>query len=431
MSTYRNEAARDGRSSTLKLRTAAAIGTLLALGLIGCGTSGSQAGSGSQADSGSCKGEPIKLMTIFSLSGPLATTKNEVPTAASVAAKALNRTCAGGRPVAITVCDDQSSANGSVLCGNKARSNGTLALIGFTAGAGSSDQGAQTANLPAFFTTNQTGWDNTSKLSYPSNYPLLGVTGQVKVAKALDKKSFTLTAVDVPPAHVQAQIASDTAKAGGIAFHELYFPLTTTDFASVAAQLVSSGTESVDPLVIQPQQFVKALYSAGFDPSKSTIIADEGIITPDQKKTLATELNGAYEVGGIIPASTESNAGIRQMTDEYKAAGESFSPQISTYAVQEWTAVHAFGEALKGLEKAKIEKLSSDSAIDAVVSHGEYALPTLAPFDFSSGNPFPATSPLGQGRVFSKAQQVFAIKDGISVPVGSFQSVTGDISAHE
>lgn len=70
----------------------------------------------------------------------------------------------------------------------------------------------------------------------------------------------------------------------------------------------------------------------------------------------------------------------------------------------------------------------SQSLVQAVVSHGEYNLPTLPPFNFEK-NPFPKSSILGQGRTFSTYQQVFTIKNGVSVPDGSFQSVTGNFSA--
>jgi hypothetical protein len=368
-------------------------------------------------------------MTIFSLTGKLATTGNAVSDAAAAAVKSANSSCAAGRPIQVTVCDDQSTPNGSLQCGEKARSNGTLALIGYTEGAGSSDQGAQTANLPAVFTSESSSWDGTSKLSYPNVNNRASNYGQVLLAKALGKTSFTLAAVDVPPAHLAAQVAETAAASVGIKFDQTYFPLTTTDYSSVAAKIVSSRAGALEFLVAQPEQFLTALSAAGFDPTKTTLINVQGILTPAQKQTLAKTLQGSYEVGGVIPASITTNPGIKQMKADYQAAGEKFSALLPAYAVQEWSAIQAITVALKPLSKSVRDSLDSQSLLTAVISHGEYKLPTVAPFNFEK-MPFPASSPLGQGRTFSEYQQVFQINNGQTVPVGTFQSLlNGTFSA--
>jgi ABC-type branched-subunit amino acid transport system substrate-binding protein len=368
-------------------------------------------------------------MTIFSLTGKLATTGNAVSDAAAAAVKSVNATCAAGRPIDVTVCDDQSTPNGSLQCGEKARSNRTLALIGFTAGAGGSDQGAQTANLPAVFTSESSSWDGTSKLSYPNVNNRASNYGQVLLAKALGKTSFTLAAVDVPPAHLAAQVAENTASSAGITFNQTYFPLTTTDYSSVAAQIVSSRTGALEFLVAQPEQFLTALSAAGLDPGTTSLINVQGILTPTQKQTLAKTVEGSYEVGGVIPASVTSNPGIKQMQADYRAAGKTFSALLPAYAVQEWSSIQALAVALKPLSKPALGSLTSDSLRQAVISHGEYNLPTVAPFNFQK-QPFPASSILGQGRTFSEYQQVFQIKNGQTVPVGGFQSLlNGTFSA--
>lgn len=399
----------------------------------GCSSSASSTASASSSVAGGttsgCSGAPIKLMTFFSLSGPLAVFGNDVPQAASAAVKAVNATCAAGRPLQVTVCDDQSTPSGSIQCGEKARTNGTLAIIGDTAGPGGSAKGAETANLPAVFNVESTSWDNSSSLSYPDWYPLVVMAGQIRLAEALGKKSFTLAAVDIPDAHLQGEIGSSVAKSAGISFNPVYFPLDTTDFSSVAAQIVSANTGALDFLLPQPEQFITALSSVGANFNKMTLIASQGILTPQQQKALATSLESAYEVGGVIPPSVSDNPGIQQMAAEYKAAGETFSPQLSIYAVQEWTAIHALADALKPLSKSTLNSLTSQSLVKAVVDHGQYNLPTLAPFNFETGNPFPKSSILGQGRVFSSYQQVFTFKNGVEVPVGSFQNVNGVFSA--
>src|SRR6185437_215720 len=153
--------------------TAAGLAAAVVVSVAACSSSGGKPASTNSARPGStsCAGSPLKFMTIFSLTGKLATTGNAVSDAAAAAVKSANSSCAAGRPIQVTVCDDQSTPNGSLQCGEKARSNGTLAIVGFTAGPGGSDQGAQTANLPGLFTADITSWDNTSKQSYPDYFP--------------------------------------------------------------------------------------------------------------------------------------------------------------------------------------------------------------------------------------------------------------------
>lgn len=404
---------------------AAAVAVLAAAG---CSSSSSGSASASSAaaggGSGSCSGAPVKLVTFWSLSGNLGVFGNDVPNAALAAVKAVNADCAAGRPLQVTVCDDQSTANGSIQCGTKARSDGDLAVIGATGGPGGSDEGAQTANLPALFTSDQTSWDNTSPLSYPDNFPLLAMAGQIRTAQALGKKSFTLAAVDVPDAHVQAQIGANVAKTAGLTFSQTYFPLDTTDFSSVAAQIVSSKTGALDFLLPQPEQFITALTNVGADFSQMALIADQGILTPQQEKALATPLEGQYEVGSAVPAAATSNTGIKQMQAEYKAAGVAFSPDLSAWAVQEWSAIHALATALKPLPKSQLDSLTAKTIAQAVVAHGTYNLSVIAPFNFQK-NPFPASSILGQGRTYSSYTGVFTFKNGVPTPVGTFQNVNG------
>jgi hypothetical protein len=293
--------------------------------------------------------------------------------------------------------------------------------------AGGSDQGAQTANLPGIFTADITSWDNTSKLSYPDYFPNAAAAGQVLLAKALGKTSFTLAAVDVPPAHNAAQIAGAAAAQAGIQLTQKYFPLTTTDYGSVAAQIVSSQTGSLGFLVTQPEQFLTALSAAGLDAQKTALIVTTGILTPTQNQKLAKTLQGSYQIGGLIPAAVSDNAGIRQMRADYQAAGKTFSPLLPTYAVQEWSSIQALAVALKPLSSSARGALTSTSLTQAVVSHGKYELPTVAPFDYQK-NPFPASSILGNERIFSDYQQVFEIDNGVTVPVGGFQSINGNFT---
>src|SRR4051812_26447339 len=93
-----------------------------ALSLAACGSnsdSSTSAAPGSSAGSagGTCSGAPLKMTTIFSQSGRLAVFGTDVPDAVAAAVAAVNKTCDAGRPLDVTVCDDQSTPNGALTCG--------------------------------------------------------------------------------------------------------------------------------------------------------------------------------------------------------------------------------------------------------------------------------------------------------------------------
>ena len=390
-----------------------------ALGLAACGSSSSS----STSSASGCSGSPLKVTTFFSLTGPLAIFGNEVPDAASAAVKAVNSTCAMGRPLQVTVCDDQSTPNGSLTCGREAKQEGSLAVLGFSEGAGGSDQGTTAAGLPALYTTAGAAWDNTSPLSYPTAQPPTRMAGVVKAAAALGAKTVMFAAVDVPGAHIQEQVAAKTAASVGITLQTTFFPLTTTDFAPIAASIVAKKPGAITFLMPQGDQFISALLNVGLNLSSTPIIINQGILTPKQQGELGSKINGTYEIGDVVPPSATSNAGIQQMQKEYQADGKSLSSSASIYAVGEWSAVHALVDALTPLGKAKIAKLNTASLLAQVKAYGTYKLPTLVPFDLAQ----PAVtnaSEYGSARIFSLYQGVFQIENGVSQQVGQFQDLT-------
>jgi hypothetical protein len=367
-------------------------------------------------------------MTIFSQSGDLGVFGNDVPNGALAAEHAVNADCSLGRPLQVTVCDDQSTPNGSLECGNEAKHDGYLAIIGMTAGPGGSDEGAQAAGLPALFTSAVNAWDDTSPESYPDTPSIPTIAGQVKVAKAIGASSYMLAAVDIPPAHQEATVISSVAKQVSIPFKQTYFPLDTTDYSGVAAQITQAQPGALDFLLPQPEQFLTAMSGVGADFQKIKLVAEQGILTPTQQVALAKTLQGSYQVGTLIPPSASSSSAISQMKNEYQAAGVKFSPLLSTWSVQEWTAVHALADGLKPLGKSAISSITTASLLKAVVNHGTYNVPGVVPFNYEQPA-FASTSVLGQGgRVFSQYVQVLEVENGASVPIGGFQNVNNSLS---
>ena len=417
-----------GRRSIINIVSAVTALALATLALAACSSNKPAAKAGtSSAAAAACTGDPIKVDTFFSQTGPLAIFGSEVPDGAAAAVKAVNATCSLGRPLQVTVCDDQSTPNGSLQCGRDAKTDGALAIIGYCEGAGGSDQGSNAAGLPALYTTAGAAWDNTSDLSYPTAQPPTRMAGVIKAAQALGAKSVMFAAVDVPGAHIQEQVAAKTAAAAGINLETTFFPLATTDFAPIAAGIVAKNPGAITFLMPQGDQFVNALISTGLSVSKTPIILNEGILTPTQKASLGSKIDGLYEIGDVVPPSATTNAGIIQMKNEYAAAGKTFSTSLSIYSVGEWSAVHALVDALTPLGKAKLASLDTASLLAQVKAYGTYKLPTLVPFNLAQPA-VPDATEYGSARIFSTYQGVFETKGGVSTQVGTFQDLTKNFS---
>jgi branched-chain amino acid transport system substrate-binding protein len=412
-----------------RLRTRAvvtlAVSALAVATLAGCGSNTKSGGAASSAAGSTaasavaCTGTTLKFTSIFSTTGPLALFGNSVTDAATAAVKAVNATCASGHPISVNVCDDQSTPNGALACGRTAASDGSIAIVGYSQGVGSSDTGVTASMLPSLFTTASTAFDTTSPLSFPLSQPAMEMLGNVEAAKALGATSFLFAAVDIPGAHIQAAVAQKAAAANGLTFDSVYFPLATTDFAPIAASIIAKKPGALTFLMPTGAQFMTSLLSEGYDLSKTPVIINAGILTDAQKSQLGSKINGLYEVGDIVPTSDTSNAGIAQMKKDYAAAGLSFTASLGTRPVQEWSAIHALGDTLT---KAVADTLTPASLVTAVQAHGVYNEPAIVPFNFSALATGPAAA-YGAGRVFSTYVGLFKTTDGVSSPVGGFQDL--------
>jgi len=430
-----------GRGSLRFGLAAGAVGLALVVSACGGGgeTTGSATGGASETTQGqtvavnespptaACGGEPIKVMTIAALTGQLSAFGSDLPDAAKAAEQSINEGCSLGRPLEVTVCDDKSTANGSLACGREADEKKMLALVGQASSPGGSGEGSEAARLPAVFNFAASSWDNTSPLSYPSFPGGLTTAGMVKVAAARGAKSFTYAGAELPSAKLSAEIGKSVAEAEGVDYEELFYPATQTDTSSVASQLVSSGTESFTPTAPALQPFIQSLISAGANFEKMIYVGGYGILKPKEVSELYGQGLRGYSVGSVIGTSVEDNPGIEEMKQEYEKAGVEFSTDLNVFAVHEWNSIHALALALEPLAKSgEIESLNSEGLVKAVVDHGEYNLPSEAPFDFSKPAKFTNSGlakAFGEVRMFTTSLFVYELTEGKEVPVGEAQDV--------
>jgi ABC-type branched-subunit amino acid transport system substrate-binding protein len=390
--------------------------------VVACGDDG-----GSEGDAGggevsqaaaSCRGEPIRLTTIVSESGPLALVGDEWSTAADVAVRDVNEECALGRPLEVDVCDDSGDPNGSTECGRTAASDGSLALLGSV---GIFDNGAEAAGLPAVYTFGAGTFDHTSSSSYPVASVVTELLGAVTTADSVGADSAMLATFESPATAFIAEQGEALAEELGLEWDTLFFPQDTTDFAPIAAQIVDADPDSLGVGATQTEPFLQALLAEGWDLSEKPTLSTAGVVPPSVLEALGSDAEGFYLMSSVVPPTEEDNPGIAEMRAAYEAQDVDFS-EVSVFSVYMWTGVHGLVDALATLSPDEIEQLDSAALVDAVTGQGPVERPEVVPVDF--GQPaFPDNAALSTFRIFSRHAMPTRFEDGRLVPVADFVDV--------
>jgi branched-chain amino acid transport system substrate-binding protein len=398
-------------------------GIILALGLAACSSPGSSSSAAANATvaAGGCHGSPVTVTLIQTMSGPASfpgigeDTQNGVKAALT----AINAKCQIGRPLQVTICDDQSDPNQSTRCGQEAKSSGSLALIG----SGTFDNGDTAAGLPGLLTVGTSTFDATSPDSYPSESPLVAILATLTAAKAAGASNYTMAAFQSAQTQFIVGMAQALGKQEGITVNPLFFPATTTDYAPLAAQIAQQKPDAIGMIAPAVVPLVNALATAGITPSKTPMFTAVSLMPPSVLAQLGANAKGIYLASGQVPPSDSANPGIRQMLAEYKAAGISESPAgIGTWAVDVWSKVHIIDTAIAALPPAQRVSLTSKSLVSAVVALGEVNRPEYAPFDLQKPA-FGSIPALAHFRIFGDEALIVPVENGGYQVVAPFGSV--------
>jgi ABC-type branched-subunit amino acid transport system substrate-binding protein len=381
--------------------------------LAGTACSGSSKGAeesttGTTAPSKPCPGEPLKFTEIAALTSPLGDAARVFATGVNAAVDGVNRTCALGRPLQVTICDDKADLNANVACGRKAASDGSLAILGSI---GSFDDGVTASKLPAIFVNGTSPFELTSKNAYSSvNGLALGISAASAI-KARGKKSSTLVLPDTPTFQFAGNLLVNLAGMLGIKVDPIYFPQDTTDFAPVAAQISEKNDDAVGMLPLNPVVMVNALAQEGITPENHDMVVPGGTITPDVLKQLGGALNGMLVVSEVLPPTDTSNKGIAEFRADMEAAGKNpDDPNVDAATVTSWSNVKKLEGALLAAGPEVIKSLDSKKVVDAVVNH-PIDRPEAASYDFRK-HAMPEVPELAGFRMFTRKVAVLQIEDG-------------------
>ncbi len=393
--------------------TYACVGGITAFALSVAACSGSSknatiAPTGTTVPSKPCPGAPLKFTSIIALSGPLGTGGDRSRVGLQAAVDGVNRTCALGRPLQVTVCDDKDDPNANIACGRKAGSDGSLAILGSI---GSFDDGVTASKLPAIFVNGTSSFELTNKNAYSSvNGLALGVSATSAI-KARGKTSSTLVLPDTPTFQFAGQLIVKLAGRLNVKVDPIYYPQETTDFAPVAAQISQANDQAVGMLPLNPVVVVNALAQEGITPANHDMVVPGGVITPDALKQLGAAANGMLVVSEAMPPTETSNKGIAEFRADMQADGKNpDDPNVDFSTVTSWSNVKKLEGALLVAGPSVIASLDSKSVVDAVVNH-PVDRPEMAPYDFRK-NAIPEVPELSGFRVFTRTVAVLQIENG-------------------
>jgi branched-chain amino acid transport system substrate-binding protein len=392
-------------------RACACLITVFAL-LIGACSGSSKSptngATGTTAPSKPCPGTPLKFTSIIALSGPLGTGGDRLRIGTDAAVNAVNRECALGRPLQVTVCDDKADTNANLACGRKAGSDGTLAILGSS---GSFDGGVAASKLPAIFVNGTSSFELTNENAYSSvNGLALGISATSAI-KARGRKSSTLVLPDTPTFQFAGTLLVKLAALLDVKVDSIYYPQDTTDFAPVAAQISQADDEAVGMLPLNPVVVVNALAQEGITPENHDMVVPGGVITPESLKELGDAANGMLVVSEAMPPTETSNKGIAEFRADMQADGKNpDDPNIDFSTVTSWSNVKKLEGALLAAGPSVIASLDSKGVVDAVVNH-PVDRPEMAPYDFRK-HAIPEVPDLAGFRVFTRTVAVLQIEDG-------------------
>jgi ABC-type branched-subunit amino acid transport system substrate-binding protein len=357
-----------------------------------------------------CPGPDITIGQIVTATGQ-SEAFPDVPIAAKVAVHAVNDNCAAGHPLKLVTCDDQDDADVSVTCAHTLVSDGVVAMVGNSSTELSQAMAVtQAAGIPSLFNAGSTPWELTNALSYPLVSVVVQALGAVTAAKGSGSKSLEILGPDVPAASATVGLLTTLAKANGITLIPVLYPPSTTDFAPVAAEALSSnpGAIVVPSGGSQTDPLFEALSQQGVA-AKTILMAPSGLFSPAAVKQLGKAVNGVYiESGTALPVdATGRNSGITQMRKEYVADGQNPSnSNMTSLAVDAWSAVHTLATVLKGM--TKVTAASVNTGLLALGKVTEAQIPT---FNLST-NALSSISAVSAFRILSNSLIWYKVEKG-------------------
>lgn len=392
-----------------------AIAAVSSIALTACGSSSDS--DGGSSDGGS-KG-PIKIMTMYTDTPALS--NKEIASNVEAAAKEVNDAGGiNGRKLEVISCNNQLDPNVHLTCirkGIDAKVTAVVGSVSFFPTIYPALQKAGIAFLGGFGIQKE---ELNSPISFPVSSGEPGwYYGQAKQLAELGMKNPAWIQCEPAACKFGEEIFRAAWKkySGGKLGKVITIPDKATDLSTYAADLLSSGVDSIATgmYVSQNQQLTKELRTGGFD---GPIAVNGPNMTTEALKELGKNLGEFYVSGGMLPPSAQNIAEVPEM-GQWKKAIDAAAPgsPASELALNGWTSTKIFiavAEKLKTVNNETFLKELNSTTPDKAIETG-----IAPPFSAAQDDvPLPAFSRLGTVLVaMAKADADGAL---IQDPAGSF-----------
>ena len=362
-----------------------------------------------QPEPSDCPGEPLRFTSIATLTGGPTGGNNAVRAriGTDAALASLNRECALGRPIELSVCDDGADVNRSLACGREAAEDGSLAII---SSVGSFDDGAAASGLPGIFLWGTSAFELTHERAYSSISGITVGMGGVSAAQAAGAEDFVLVLPDTPALQFVATQVEELASLLDLELETIYFPADATDYAPIAAQIAQREPDAIGMLPVSPVVMINALAAEGVTPENHLMSIASIVMTPEVVDELGNALDGLLVVSPTLPPTATDNAGVAEFRADLEASGhDPDDPDIDFTTVVSWSNLKKLEEALLAIDPSVLASLDSQALVDAIVDH-PVDRPEAAAYDFTE-NQLPEFPGLAGFRVFTREVAILELQD--------------------
>jgi ABC-type branched-subunit amino acid transport system substrate-binding protein len=323
-------------------------------------------------------GEPIKVMTVTTLNAAGPTYKNIANTAEAYAKYINARGGIAGRPLEVTVCDEQFDPAVATTCARQAVEEGMVSVVGsFTFFA--------EAIVPVIAESNITWFgpccpitpsELTSKHSFPiGNQPMYAV-GAVK--RAVDDGCANINAVIIDGAQIFIPPMENAMKALGKSFGTtVILPPTAQDYSAEVAQ----ATDGADCVVAIISETPYITWNTAWTQSgtEARQYGPQGNLNEVSAKGNEASTDGDVIAGMYPDISTEPWAEYRTALDEAGLTGDGLDYN-SLGGMGTWAAYVAFTQIAEGIEG----EITADSFFAAATATSKLDLGGMVPvLDFT------------------------------------------------
>jgi len=415
--------ATNGRSGRRAFGFAAVVASV-ALVIAACGGSGGGGSSSSAAPTTSAAptssaapsplGEPIKVMTVTDLvsAGPI---YPNIEYTAKAYEQWINANGGvAGRPLAVTVCDSQGTADGSTACARKAVDEKMVAIIGsFNFAPDAMVDVLEPAGIAYFGACCMLGTKEfQSKLAFPlGSHQMYGVGFVKKAQEQGCKKSHAVIIQGAEGFFGVLQAAAANLKYDGLDAEFTVLPATAQDYSPQVAEALAGGTDCV-LMVVSETPFVSWMTPWAAAASTATLYGPQGNLDavsiaghPDPKA-----LDGSIVVGAYPDLSSPA-------WDNYRGALEASGADPaqdynSLGGLGTWTAYMGFTQIAENMSDPVDAANFAKAASTALVN-----LPGMIP-DVSFTDDFSEALGGAFTRMFNTSVVYSTIKDGKITPLG-------------